>query len=173
MIAPIHPEPEENGADAACSGQGFDPSNGAGGLFSNPNELKADVKLVKRSIAQRWTIRNGMRKEACERLRRMIAADHLEPDQHVAAIKALGYLDSLNIKREHGPPQGGGGNTVNVLNVSIESLLSAPGYVNYLESRDDRDSGTVCPDSDAGEVLPAPTHPGNINGHNGNHHGKN
>jgi hypothetical protein len=61
---------------------------------------------------------------------------------------------------------------VNIVNTSIEALLSAPGYVKFLESCDSGDSGTVCPNGDPGKVLPPQAYPGNINGNSGYHHGQ-
>jgi hypothetical protein len=141
-------------------------------LFSNPKEIAADVKMLKRAVVQRWTVRNGMRKEACERLRRILNCESLDPETHIAAIKALGYLDLINVRREQGPAQQNLNLSLGVdLAGQVERMLHNDDYMRFLESRDasrSDQSRPVCPSGDAGPVHATGTHHGYLKGHTGN-----
>lgn len=164
MIAPINPEPDDSPVNAGDSGQGNGPGGGQGEILSDPHHFRADAKMLMMAARRRWPVRKVTRRGAVERLEQ--ALDNPDDTVAIAAVKALGYLDSLNIKREHGPETSTVNVGVNVSQTSVESLLSDPNYAAFVESRSSGDSGTVCGNGHAGKVPAPGPHPGNLHGNN-------
>ena len=171
MIAPIQPEPEEppRNEGVASGGQGSGPSNGEG-VLSGTQHFHQDKAMSVKAL-KRWNIGRHKRKRVVSKLCDWIESE--EPKISIAACKALIDADSINVRLALGAENTTVNVGVNIVNTSIESLLAAPGYVEFLESRDDRNPGTVCPNGDAGQVLPPPPHSGNLNGNHGHNHGEN
>jgi hypothetical protein len=175
MIAPINPEPEgPHESSSAGGGQGPGPGGGQGVILADPHHSRSDMRTLRRAIREGWKIGRQKKSRFVDRLAEL--AENADPYVALGAIRTAVSADSVDVKvlalslpRELATVNVG----VNIVNTSIESLLSAPAYVEFLESRDDCDSGTVRPDGDAGEVLPAPSHPGNLNGNSGHHYGEN
>lgn len=100
-------------------------------LFQDPHHERADLRMLRTAIKNRWPISKSLRGLAIEKIKEILSSGDSSETAQIAAIKVLIAADALNARREEAPAKKGSPVNVNVVGEGakvqvIEVVAPAP-----------------------------------------------
>lgn len=99
-------------------------------LFQDPHHERADLRMLRTAIKNRWPISKSLRGLAIEKIKEILSSGDSSETAQIAAIKVLIAADALNARREEGAAKKDSAVNINIGGESkvqvIEVVAPAP-----------------------------------------------
>lgn len=144
----------------SVGGQG---SGASGLLLADPGHIRADARMLRRAIRNKWPITKLVKQETVETLRDIMKDPMEKSNNRIAAAKTLVAADSVNARREQSSETGD--QHVHFHSHEADRVLNDPDYIAWQRERAllaDSDARPLRTGGEQGqmEVSPAPRLPG-------------